>query len=98
MVTEKHNVSKSHTWVHEIVSYTKCKSRIKKSRIIDLGAGLLIGYSRVYLFYYVFSVFSFYVYTKFNGQKSIVYKYTLIRYKSMYKIWRTEVQCAMHAD
>ena len=37
----------------------KYKSRIKKSRIIDLGAGLLIGYSRVYLFYYVFGVFSF---------------------------------------
>jgi len=32
---------------------------MKKSRIIDLGAGLLIGYSRVYVFYYVFDVFSF---------------------------------------
>ena len=55
----KSNVSKSHIWVHELVSYTKCKSRIKKSSIIDLGAGLLIGYFRVYLFYYVFGVFSF---------------------------------------
>ena len=27
--------------------------------MIDLGAGLLISYSRVYVFYYVFSVFSF---------------------------------------
>jgi len=37
----------------------KCNSRIRKSSIIDLGAGLLIGDSRVYLFYYVFGSLSF---------------------------------------
>ena len=71
----------------------KYKSRIKKSRIIDLNAGLLIGYSRVYLFYYVFGGFfslSIYkvkdgpvsldirVYTEFGGPKSSVQS-TLIR-------------------
>ena len=41
----KSSVSKFHIWVHEVVSYKmKYNSRIKKSRIIDLGAGLLIGY------------------------------------------------------
>jgi len=65
----------------------KYNSRIRKSRIIDLGAGLLISYSRVYLFYYVFGVFSFKyiqnlrngpvsldirVYTEFGGPKSYV--------------------------
>jgi len=59
LVIYKYNVSKSHTCVHELVSYIKYKSRIKKSSIIDLGAGLLIGYSRVYLFYYVFGSFKF---------------------------------------
>ena len=71
MVTYKYNVSKSHTWVHELVSYTKCKSRIKKSRIIDLGAGLLIGDSRVYLFYYVFGVFKFLSIYKFKERSPL---------------------------
>jgi len=52
----------------------------------------------VYICFMMFLVFLVFKYIQIEGQKSIVYKYTLIRYKSMYKIWRTEVQCAMHAD